>query len=151
MARFYLTENGYKNVYFHIIANIRDYSTEDLTKVKETVAAIAGCTVEEVHESGKLPFILVLSIKNNFVNKLLALNQKDEDKLKKLSIDYFKIGSTTIHLECSRGIYVLKHFCYLILYVLVHYIALYIWIFKTCIIKLNVAILLSEKNTTVNS
>lgn len=99
------------NVHFHIVANIRGYSTENITKVRETVAAIIGCTMEEVHESGYLlsaSFILVLSIKNNLVNKLLALKRKDEDKFSKLSIDYFKIGCTTIRLEFSRGISVLE-------------------------------------------
>lgn len=99
-------DNGYKNVHFHIVANIRGYSTENITKIRETVAAIVGCTIEEVRESGYLhsaSFILVLSIKNNLVNKLLALKGKDRDKISKLGIDYFKIDSTTIRLEFSRG------------------------------------------------
>lgn len=68
-----------------------------------------GCTIEEVRVNGYIrsdSFILVLSIKNDFVNKLLALSKKDKDKLSKLSIDYFKIGSTTIRLEFLRGNYI---------------------------------------------
>lgn len=103
------TDNGYKNVHFHVVANIGCYRTENITKVRETVAAIVGCTIEEVLVNGYLhstSFILVLSIKNNFVHKLLAFKRKDKDTLSKLSIDYFKIDSTIIRLKGLRGIYV---------------------------------------------
>lgn len=110
MAHFFCnTDNGYKNVNFHVVANIGCYSTEQFTEIRGTVAAIVGCTIEEVLVNGYLhsaSFILVLSIKNDFVNKLLALKRKDKDKLSKLSIDYFKIGSTVICLKFLRGIYI---------------------------------------------
>lgn len=110
MAHFFCnTDNGYKNVHFHVVANIGCYGTEKFTEIRETVAAIVGCTIEEVLVDGYLhsaSFILVLSIKNYFVNKLLALKRKDKDKLCKLNIDYFKIGSIVIRLKFLRGIYV---------------------------------------------
>nr|XP_034324490.1 uncharacterized protein LOC117689028 isoform X4 [Crassostrea gigas] len=98
--------NGFKNVHFHVVANLRSYYTEYITKVRETVAAIVGCTVEEIIVNGYLysnSFILVLSIKEIYLNKLLNLKRQDKDELGILYIDYFKVDGKPIYLERSEA------------------------------------------------
>lgn len=50
----YFTENGFKNVRFHKDANSHHFSTEDEIKIKETVANIVGCSIEDVRAHGYL-------------------------------------------------------------------------------------------------
>lgn len=103
---FHYPGNGFKNVHFHVVANLRSYYTEYITKVRETVAAIVGCTVEEIIVNGYLysnSFILVLSIKEIYLNKLLNLKRQDKDELGILYIDYFKVDGKPIYLERSEG------------------------------------------------
>lgn len=110
---FHYSENGFKNVHFHVVANLRSYNTETITKVRETVAAIVGCTVEDILVKGYLnsnSFILVLSIKEIYLNKLLNLKRQDKDELGNLCIDYFKVDGKTIYLECSEGELYFKDF-----------------------------------------
>lgn len=49
---FFFSENGFKNVRFHIDANLHHFSFEDETKMKETVANIVGCSIEDVRVNG---------------------------------------------------------------------------------------------------
>lgn len=94
-------EPGSRNVYFHVVANLQNFSPEDELKIKKTVAKIIGCSLEEIKVHGYLPsssFLLVLSIKEIYIKRLLAMRQHDKDTLIKLNIDYLKDDFMTIRL-----------------------------------------------------
>lgn len=64
------------------------------------------CSLDDVKVNGYLhstSFFLVLSIKKIYIEKLLAINQHEKEKLMKLKIDYFKCDSHTVMLECTAG------------------------------------------------
>lgn len=74
--------------------------------MRETVAHIVGCKIDDVGVKGYLPsssFFLVLSFKLIYVNKLLALKQHEKDELSKLRIDFFKVDSETVYVESLKG------------------------------------------------
>lgn len=98
--------NGYQNVLFHVKGNLSDYSLERIAEIKETVANLLKCTSEEILIGGVCPsssFLLLLSIKDTYLCKLLALEQCDKDTLTKLDIDYIIVDLIVINLEPSKG------------------------------------------------
>lgn len=100
-------ENGFKNVRFHIDANLRNFTAEDETKIRETVANIVDCSIEDVQVNGYLhstSFFLVLSIREIYISKLLSIKQHDKDILSKLNIDYFKDDIRTITLKRTTDV-----------------------------------------------
>lgn len=79
-------------------------SPEYVMKVKETLAAMIKCSIDDIHDAGCLDstsFYLVLSIKETYVGKLLALKQQEKENLIQLNIDFFKVDDKTIYLERS--------------------------------------------------
>lgn len=98
--------NGYKKAQFHIKGDLSHYTKDYIQDVKETVAAILGCKVEDIVVTSvrrSKSFLLVLSVKTVYIQKLLAMNEQDRLKLRRLNIDYLIIGKETIHLEKSKG------------------------------------------------
>lgn len=70
------------------------------------MAYIVGCSIEDVQINGYLKsssFFVVLAVKDIYVEKLLNMKLHDKDKLRKLSINYFKVGLKTIELEPTAG------------------------------------------------
>lgn len=97
--------NGYQNVLFHVKGNLSDYSLERIAEIRETLAVLLNCTSKEILIGGACPsksFLLVLSIKETYSCKLLALEQYDKDKLTKLNIDYIIVDLIVINLEPSK-------------------------------------------------
>lgn len=108
-----MTENGLRNVRFHVAKNLQQFSTEDETKIRETVSRIVGCSIEEVGVNGYLyasSFFLVLSIKEMYIARLFDMKQHDKEQLITLSIDYFKDDFKTVQLEQTAGTYNLYAF-----------------------------------------
>lgn len=104
---FYFAENGYRNVRFHVVRYLQQFSTEDETKIRETVSNIVGCSIEYVRVHGYLyssSFFIVLSIKEIYIERLFAMQQHDKERLSQLSIDYFKDDFNTLRLEQTAGI-----------------------------------------------
>lgn len=86
--------------------DFKDYEPGQIEKIKATVAAIVGCSSDEIFVGGIHPsgsFLLALSITNDYVGKLLEIVQEDKAKLIKLNIDYFIVDLTIVHLECLKG------------------------------------------------
>lgn len=99
-------ENGYGNVRFHVVANLHSFSSEDETKITETVAYIIGCSTKDIQVNGYLhstSFFIVLSINEIYIERLFTMKQHDKDKLSKLNIDFFKDDFKTITLERTTG------------------------------------------------
>lgn len=104
-AFLYLAENGYRNVRFHV-QSYHSLSTEEETKLRETVSNIVGCSIEEVRVHGYLyssSIFIVLSMKEIYIERLFSIQQHDKDKLTKLNIDYFKDDFDTVRLDQRSG------------------------------------------------
>lgn len=103
---FSFKENGYQNVRFHVVANLHNFTVEEETKIRQTVASIVGCCIEQIRVHGYLrstSFFIVLSIKTSYIERLLAMKQCDKDRLSKLHIDYFMVDFNTISLGRTTG------------------------------------------------
>lgn len=95
-------ENGWRNIRFHVDANLHHFSTDDVIKIRQTVANIVDCSIEEIRVHGYLrstSFFIVLAIKEIYIERLLAMTHHDKDKLRKLKIDYIRDGFKTINMQ----------------------------------------------------
>lgn len=100
------TENGFRNVQFHVRGNISCYTLVEIRRIRETVAAIVGCKLTEIDVNGyrhSTSFLAVLSIKKKYARKLLTMKQKEKDKLSRLNIDYFIVDFITVYLQSPKG------------------------------------------------
>lgn len=86
--------------------NYTSFQYRRKTKIKETVANIVGCSIEDIRVHGYLngmSFFIVLAIKDIYIEKLLNIKEHDIDKLRKLNTDYFKDDLMTISLKRTTG------------------------------------------------
>lgn len=91
---------------FHVRGNLSDYTTKHIEKIKETVAVMLGCKSEEILMVGYCPstsFLVVLSIKDVFLSKLLKMGQSEKKTISKLNIDYLIIDLFIVYVEPSKG------------------------------------------------
>lgn len=103
---FFIEENGYRNVRLHVVENVLNFNAEDETKIRETVANIVGCSIEDIRVNGyrlSNSFFLVLSIREIYIGRLFTIQQLYKDKLLKLKIDYFQDDSKTMRVGYIQG------------------------------------------------
>lgn len=101
-----ISENGYRNVQFHVRANLSCYTQVEIRKILETVADIVGCNSTEIVVNGyrhSSSFLVVLSIEKKHVKKLLTMKQQEKDKLSRLNIDYFIVDFIKVYLQSPQG------------------------------------------------
>lgn len=100
------SDNGYKNVQFHVQGNLNDYTKEQIEHIVEAVADIVECEAQEIFVNGVKPsnsFFLVLSLKEVYTWKLSKMNEQDSHRLMNLNIDFFIIDLKTIFLQSVKG------------------------------------------------
>lgn len=98
--------NGYKDVQFHVQGDVSGYTKDYVNHVIKTVAVILRCKEEDVLLNGaqhSKSFLLSLSVKQSYVRKLLALEEKDRLKLRRLDIDYLIIDGEILDIEIPKG------------------------------------------------
>lgn len=79
---------------------------EEIKSIVDVVADILDCKVEEIRVSGVRPsasFYLVLSIKENDVQKLSYMNEEDVLRLTKFNIDILIVDENTITINSENG------------------------------------------------
>lgn len=100
------SENGCKNVQFHIQGDLTDYTEEQIKHVVEVVADILDCDIEEILVNGVRPstsFFLILSVKETYIWKLKNMNEHTHIRLMKLKIDFLIVDKSTIKLKRQEG------------------------------------------------
>lgn len=105
---FFIIVNGFVDVQFHVQGDLSGYTKEFIQEVIEAVAAILDCKEEDIQLNAvrySTSFFISLSIKKDYIGKLLALKEQDRLKLKNLNIDYLKIDKKTIYLNKGEGKY----------------------------------------------
>lgn len=119
--------------------NLSDYSPERIAEIIETLAVLLNCSSREILIGGACPsasFLLVLSIKDAYSCKLLALKQCDKNKLTKLDIDYIIVDLTVINLQPSKGDqFIICTVHVFILYIKINKKIIYIRLSCCCMIK----------------
>lgn len=102
----YYLENGFSKVKFHVKAHLPDYTTKQIEIIKDTVAAILGCTTAGIFVSGydhSTSFFVVLSIRQLYLRKLFAMEEQEKEKLTGLNIDYFIVDFITVYINRPNG------------------------------------------------
>lgn len=103
---FNIIENGFKEVKFHVQGNLKDYNHEQIDIIKETVATLLRCTLDDIFVSGfdhSSSFFVIISIRQIYIKYLFAIDDNDKEKLIGLHIDYFIIDCKTVYLKRSKG------------------------------------------------
>lgn len=86
--------------------NLGDYTKEDIQNIVKTVAAMLDCDENDIFVNGVLhstSFILIISMRESFTQRLSALNAQDSLKLQMLNIDSLSLNGKTITLESVKG------------------------------------------------
>lgn len=115
---FLLEENGYQNVRLHVVENVFYFNFEDENKIRETVANIVGCSIEDIRVNGyrhSNSFYLVLSIREIYISQLFTIQQHDKDKLLKLKIDCFEDDLDIVRVGYITGtvwLFYVTHSCF---------------------------------------
>lgn len=100
------SENGYTKVQFHVQGDLNNYTKENIVNIVETVADILNCRTDEILVNGvhhSRSFMLVLSMKDIYISKLMTLNERDCCHLIRLRIDYFILNQKIFQLASSKG------------------------------------------------
>lgn len=100
------TENGFKNVQFHVRGNLSCYTPVEIRNIQETVADIVGCNSTEIVVSGyrhSSSFLAVLSIEKKHVKRLLTMKQQEKDKLSRLNIDFLIVDFIKVYIQSPKG------------------------------------------------
>lgn len=100
------TDDGSKNIKFHVQGILSNYNKKEIQEIKATVASIIGCDIQEVVEKAIRPsksFLLILSMKEIYAAIMSELAEKDRLKLMKLNIDYLIDDLDNVHYMCSKG------------------------------------------------
>lgn len=99
------TDDGSKNIKFHVQGILSNYNKKEIQEIKATVASIIGCDIQEVVEKAIRPsksFLLILSMKEIYAAIMSELAEKDRLKLMKLNIDYLIDDLDNVHYMCSK-------------------------------------------------
>lgn len=100
---FNIIENGFKEVKFHVQGNLKDYNQEQIDIIKETVATILRCTINDIFVSGfdhSSSFFVIISIRQIYIKYLFSIDDYDKEKL---HIDYFIMDCKTVYLKRFKG------------------------------------------------
>lgn len=102
MYFFFIIENGFKKVKFHVQGYLEKYTTKQIELIRKTVAALLRCTVEDIFVSGfdhSSSFYVVVSIRQAYCRNLFALEDDGKEKLLELNIDYLVVDFLIVYLN----------------------------------------------------
>lgn len=105
---FLFTGNEFKNVEFCFRGNLTDTSADRLQEMlQEAIAAVVedNAIIKQSKQNSLTSFSVVLSMREECIKKLIAIEQQDREKLGRLNIEYFVAGFVTVYIECSTGNY----------------------------------------------
>lgn len=75
--------------------------------LQEAIAAVVedNAIIKQSKQNSLTSFSVVLSMREECIKKLIAIEQQDREKLGRLNIEYFVAGFVTVYIECSTGNY----------------------------------------------
>lgn len=94
------------NVQFHVEGNTTDFKKDYIDRIVETVAAIIGCSTDQIFVNGikhSASFIIVLAMEKDHALKLIGMKRQDRHKLMLLKVDYLIIDDQTIYMDIAKG------------------------------------------------
>lgn len=109
---FLFTGYEVKNVEFCFRGNLTDTSADRLQHMlQEAIVAVVedNAIIKQSKQNSLTSFSVVLSMKEECIKKLIAIEQQDREKLGRLNIEYFVAGFVTVYIECSTGNYKLMY------------------------------------------
>lgn len=86
--------------------NLKEYKQEQIDIIKETVATLLSCTLEDIVVSGfdhSNSFLVIFSINQVYLKALFAIDEDSKKTLIRLHIDYFIVDKKTVYLKHPKG------------------------------------------------
>lgn len=85
--------------------NLADVREEQIKEIQETIAAVVEdeALIKQQKQYSLTIFCIVCTIKEEYLKKLLAIEQRDREKLRRLNVEYFIAGFVTVYIEHSTG------------------------------------------------
>lgn len=105
---FLFTGNKFKNVEFYLRGNLTDTSKDQLKEMlQEAIVAVVedNVIIKQQKQYSLTRFSVVLSMREECIKKLIAIEQQDREKLSRLNIECFIAGFVTVYIERSTGNY----------------------------------------------
>lgn len=96
---------------FHVQGYLKEYTTEDIEHIRNTVAKLLNCTEDDILINGfdhSSSFYIIVSIREAYIRNLFALEEHDEEKLAELSINCFIVDFVTVYLNHPKGKFLLN-------------------------------------------
>lgn len=96
------TENGFQKVKFHVEGYLKEYTTDDIKLIINTVAKLLNCTTNDILIGGfdhASSFHLIVAIREAYIRNLFDFEENDEEKLAELSINCFIVDILTVYLR----------------------------------------------------
>lgn len=103
---FWFSEDGFKDVYFHVLRDLSTFNQEKRKEIQEIISAIVGCETNRIFFNGyrhSESFIAIVSVEVIYVKKLLAIDEQGRQKFEGLDIDYFTVDFFKVFLRLSKG------------------------------------------------
>lgn len=75
--------------------------------LQEAIVAVVedNAIIKQSEQNALTSFSVVLSMREECIKKLIAIEQQDREKLGRLNIKCFVAGFVTVYIECSTGNY----------------------------------------------
>lgn len=102
---FFLAEKKFKNVEFYLRGDLKGISVDQIKEMQETVASVVEdkAIIKQQKQYSLTRFCVVLSLKEEYLTKLIAIEQRNREKLSRLNIEYFVVGPLTVYIERLTG------------------------------------------------
>lgn len=103
---FFFIENGFKKVKFHVQADIKQYTKKEIEIIRNTVVELLTCKTKDIFVSGfdhSSSFYVIVSIREDYIKNMFALEEHDEQKLAALRINCFMVDCVTVYLNDQKG------------------------------------------------
>lgn len=85
--------------------NLADVHKDQMKEIKKTVAAVVEDKAKRRQQKqySLTMFCIVLTMKEKCLKKLIAIEQHDREKLRRLNVEYIIAGFVTVYIEHSTG------------------------------------------------
>lgn len=107
----FIIENGFQTVKFHVEGYLKEYTTDDIKLIINTVAKLLNCTTNDILIGGfdhASSFHLIVAIREAYIRNLFEFEENDEEKLAELSINCFIVDILTVYLRHPKGKFILN-------------------------------------------
>lgn len=87
-------------------ADMKQYTKKEIEIIRNTVVELLICKTEDIFVSGfdhSSSFYVIVSIREDYIKNMFALEEHDKQKLAALRINCFMVDCVTVYLNDQKG------------------------------------------------